>query len=101
MNPLPLAPSSELAVTTLVAKQNFSANKGARPTFKILNLHRYYITDFPKNESTYVDFTLRGRISPEKQTALRCITAGSDWVEEQNFPLVHQIIFGIFQSSRD
>ncbi|KAJ5937294.1 hypothetical protein N7454_004949 [Penicillium verhagenii] len=41
------------------------------------------------------DFILRGKISPEKQTALRCITVGSDWVEEQNFPLVHQIVFGM------
>ena len=41
------------------------------------------------------DFILRGKISPEKQQALRCITAGSDWVEEQNFALVHQIVFSM------
>lgn len=41
------------------------------------------------------DFILRGKISPEKQQALRCITASSDWIEDQNFPLAHQIVFGM------
>lgn len=43
------------------------------------------------------DFVFRGKCTEEQQGALRCITDGGegDWVEEQNFPLVHRIIFGL------
>jgi ankyrin repeat protein len=43
------------------------------------------------------DFLFRGRCSETEKHALRCITEGGegDWVEEQNFPLVHRIIFGL------
>ena len=47
------------------------------------------------------DFIFRGKCNGTEQFALRCITEGgeSNWVEEQNFPLVHRIIFGLSTKS--
>ncbi|ETN40840.1 uncharacterized protein HMPREF1541_05120 [Cyphellophora europaea CBS 101466] len=47
------------------------------------------------------DFVSRGKCTTPQQTALRCITEGGegDWVEEQNFPLVHRIILGMSSKS--
>jgi ankyrin repeat protein len=40
---------------------------------------------------------MRGKCNEVEAQALRCITEGGegDWLEEQNFPLVHRIIFGL------
>lgn len=47
------------------------------------------------------DFIFRGKCNDTEQHALRCITEGGegDWIEEQNFPLVHRIIFGLSSKS--
>lgn len=48
------------------------------------------------------DFLFRGKCNDKEQQALRCITEGGgdgDWVEEQNFPLVHRIIFSLCSKS--
>lgn len=47
------------------------------------------------------DFIFRGKCNDTEQRALRCITEGGegDWVEEQNFPLIHRIIFGLSSKS--
>ena len=42
------------------------------------------------------DFIFRGKCNDKEEQALRCITErGDTWIEEQNFPLVHRIIFGL------
>lgn len=43
------------------------------------------------------DYRLRGKCSDTEQQALRCITERRDrnWFDEQNFPLIHKIIFGL------
>ena len=43
----------------------------------------------------------RNKCNDKEAQALRCITDGgdSDWVEEQNFPLAHRIIFGLTSKS--
>jgi hypothetical protein len=43
------------------------------------------------------DFVLRGKCTEFQQAALQCITEGGegDWIEGQNFPLVHTIVFGL------
>ncbi|KAF3938286.1 Ankyrin-1 [Dactylella cylindrospora] len=43
------------------------------------------------------DFILRGKCNESEERALQCITESGegDWVEEQNFPLVHRIILGL------
>jgi ankyrin repeat protein len=47
------------------------------------------------------DFIFRGQVPEKAQQELRCITVDKarDWVEEQNFPLVHQIVFGLSNKS--
>ncbi len=47
------------------------------------------------------DFIFRGKCNDTEQHALRCITERGEggWVEEQNFPLVHRIIFGLSSKS--
>ena len=69
-------------------------------------MHNYETVQFLINEGALVDetsydnvwdFVFRGKCTGLQQAALRCITEGGegDWVEEQNFPLVHRIIFGL------
>lgn len=43
------------------------------------------------------DYCFRGKCSETEQQALRCITDRRDrnWIDEQNFPLIHEIIFGL------
>ena len=49
------------------------------------------------------DFVLRGKCTDEQQGALRCVTEGGadggDWLDEQNFPLVHRIVLGLNSKS--
>lgn len=47
------------------------------------------------------DFIFRSKCNEKEQQALRCITEGGegDWVAEQNFPLVHKIIFKLSSKS--
>ena len=47
------------------------------------------------------DFISRGQIDQKHQDDLRCISSGSHWVEEQNIPLAHQIVFGMSQEYLD
>lgn len=69
-------------------------------------MHNYKTVQFLVNEGALVDevsydnvwdFLLRGKCTESQQAALRCITEGGegDWIEEQNFPLVHRIVFGL------
>jgi ankyrin repeat protein len=69
-------------------------------------MHNYETVQFLINEGALVDevsydnvwdFVFRGKCTESQQAALRCITEGGegDWIEEQNFPLVHRIIFGL------
>ena len=43
----------------------------------------------------------RGQIPQKAQQELRCITADNsrNWVEDQNFPLIHRIVFGLSSKS--
>lgn len=47
------------------------------------------------------DFIFRIKCNEKEQQALRCVTEGGegDWVAEQNFPLVHKIIFKLSSKS--
>lgn len=47
------------------------------------------------------DFIFRGKCTEPQLGALRCITESgeSNWIEEQNFPLIHRIIFGLSSKS--
>ena len=47
------------------------------------------------------DFLLRGKCNEKEQQELGCITEGGEgnWVEEQNFPLIHRIILGFSTKS--
>jgi ankyrin repeat protein len=69
-------------------------------------MHNYETVQFLINEGALVDevsydnvwdFVFRRKCTESQQAALRCITEGGegDWIEEQNFPLVHRIIFGL------
>lgn len=59
------------------------------------------LTDKHSSYDNVWDFVFRGKCNDEEQQALRCITDGGerDWVEDQNFPLVHRIIFGLSSKS--
>ncbi|KAK6346704.1 hypothetical protein TWF696_006820 [Orbilia brochopaga] len=68
-------------------------------------MHQYETVRFLINQGATVDensydnvwdFVLRGKCNDTETRALRCITENGDgdWVEEQNFPLIHRIIFG-------
>jgi ankyrin repeat protein len=69
-------------------------------------MHNYETVRFLISEGAVVDetsyenvwdFFLRGKCTNSQEDALRCITQGGEgnWVEEQNFPLVHRIILGM------
>jgi ankyrin repeat protein len=73
-------------------------------------MHNYETVQFLINEGALVDeisyenvwdFLFRGKCTEKQRAALRCITEGGegDWIEEQNFPLVHRIIFGLSTKS--
>lgn len=73
-------------------------------------MHNHKTVQFLINEGALVDevsydnvwdFLVRGKCTESQQAALRCITEGGegDWIEEQNFPLVHRIIFGLSPKS--
>ncbi|PSK38503.1 hypothetical protein B9Z65_6056 [Elsinoe australis] len=69
-------------------------------------MHRYPTVKFlidsgaPVDDISYENvwnFLFRGKCNEREQFGLRCITerGEGDWVEEQNFPLVHRIVFGL------
>ena len=69
-------------------------------------MHNHETVRFLINEGALIDevsydnvwdFVFRGKCTDSQQAALRCITEGGegDWIEEQNFPLVHRIVFGL------
>lgn len=47
------------------------------------------------------DFSFRGKCNETEQQELRCITQAGEqnWLEDQNFPLVHRIVFGLSPKS--
>ena len=47
----------------------------------------------PRNKA--FDFILQGFLSKEEVETLGCLTAGSDWVEDQNFTVLHKIVTGL------
>jgi ankyrin repeat protein len=54
----------------------------------------------PRNKA--FDFILQGFLSKEEVETLGCLTAGSDWIEDQNFTVLHKIVTGLnFQSLDD
>ncbi|KAK3899545.1 ankyrin repeat-containing domain protein [Staphylotrichum tortipilum] len=69
-------------------------------------MHQYETVEFlisqgaPVDDESYehaFDFAFRKRCNDTELEALRCIrySRGNDWIEEQNFSLLHHIIFGI------
>ena len=73
-------------------------------------MHNYETVQYLLNEGALVDeisydnvwdFVFRGKCTGTQQAALRCITEGGegDWLDEQNFPLVHRIIFSLSSKS--
>ncbi|CAG8954641.1 hypothetical protein HYFRA_00004561 [Hymenoscyphus fraxineus] len=73
-------------------------------------MHQYRTVQFLLSKGAVVDeisydnvwdFVFRGKCNEKEEYGLRCITQGGegDWVEEQNFPLVHRIIFGLSSKS--
>ncbi|KAL8874864.1 MAG: hypothetical protein Q9198_006703 [Flavoplaca austrocitrina] len=73
-------------------------------------MHNYETVQFLIHQGAHVDdnsydnvwdFIFRIKCNKKEQQALRCITEGGegDWVAEQNFPLVHKIIFKISSKS--
>ncbi|KAF2261005.1 ankyrin [Lojkania enalia] len=73
-------------------------------------MHQYETVKFlisqgaPVDENSYEnvwDFLFRGKCNETEARELRCITESGhgDWVEDQNFPLVHRIVFGISSKS--
>ncbi|KAJ5381152.1 ankyrin repeat containing protein [Penicillium cataractarum] len=51
----------------------------------------------PRNKAS--DIALQGGLAKEDLEALYCLTQGSDWIEEQNFNLIHKIVCGLSQKS--
>lgn len=45
------------------------------------------------------DNLLQGGLTQEAEDDIRCLTAASDWIEEQNFGNLHKIIVGLRLSS--
>ncbi|KAL8983326.1 MAG: hypothetical protein Q9205_002410 [Flavoplaca limonia] len=73
-------------------------------------MHNYETVQFLIHQGAHVDdnsydnvwdFIFRIKCNEKEQQALRCITEGGegDWVAEQNFPLVHKIIFKLSSKS--
>ncbi|GAB7365782.1 hypothetical protein MBLNU230_g7117t1 [Neophaeotheca triangularis] len=69
-------------------------------------MHRYETVQFLISQGAFIDndsydhvwdFLFRGKCSEKSAYELRCITehGEGDWVEDQNFPLIHRIIFGL------
>ncbi|KAH6673063.1 ankyrin repeat-containing protein [Halenospora varia] len=71
----------------------FLVNAGADPDYRPISAH----DNNPRNKA--FDFILQGFLSKEEVETLGCLTAGSDWVEDQNYTLIHKIVTGLcFQS---
>lgn len=47
----------------------------------------------PRNKPC--DFVLQGFLSKQAEDTLLCLTSGSDWVEEQDFTILHKIATGL------
>ncbi|KAJ5776448.1 uncharacterized protein N7511_001459 [Penicillium nucicola] len=73
-------------------------------------MHQYETVKFLIDQGALVDeisynnvwdFVFRGKCNYKEERALRCITENGEgnWVEDQNFPLVHLIIFGLSSKS--
>ncbi|KAL9001538.1 MAG: hypothetical protein Q9169_000113 [Polycauliona sp. 2 TL-2023] len=73
-------------------------------------MHNYETVQFLMQQGAHIDehsydnvwdFIFRIKCNEKEQQALRCITEGGegDWVAEQNFPLVHKIIFKLSSKS--
>ncbi|KAK3897890.1 ankyrin [Staphylotrichum tortipilum] len=69
-------------------------------------MHQYKTVQFLISQGVHVDdesyehvfdFGFRKKCSNTELAALECVrcSRGNDWIEEQHFPLLHQIIFGI------
>ena len=55
-------------------------------------------TDNSTRHKAFDNF-LQGGLSREAEDDIRCLTAASDWIEEQNFGKLHKIILGLLLSS--
>lgn len=69
-------------------------------------MHNYETVQFLVEQGALVDetsydnvwdFIMRGKCTQVQQSQLRCITniKHADWIEEQNFPLIHRIVLGL------
>ncbi|KAI9675828.1 MAG: hypothetical protein M1829_003254 [Trizodia sp. TS-e1964] len=47
----------------------------------------------PRNKAS--DIVLQGGLSQNDVDTLRCLTEGNDWLDEQNFSLLHKIVCGL------
>jgi hypothetical protein len=47
----------------------------------------------PRNKAC--DIVLQGGLGQEAEDNLRCLTSGSDWIDEQNFGVLHKIVCGL------
>jgi len=61
---------------------------GADPDYRPLSNH----DNSPRNKAH--DYVLQGGLSKEASESLRCLTNGSDWEDEQDFTVIHQVVLG-------
>ncbi|KAI9772906.1 MAG: hypothetical protein M1840_008788 [Geoglossum simile] len=67
----------------------FLVHAGADPDYRPIGAY----DNSPRNKAS--DFVLQGFLSKEEVETLGCLTAGSDWVENQNFTPIHKIVTGL------
>ncbi|KAI0100252.1 ankyrin repeat-containing domain protein [Nemania sp. FL0031] len=67
----------------------FLVHAGADPDYRPKAL----TDNSPRNKAS--DIILQGGLSRETVEALSCMTSSSDWIENQDFPIVHEIVTGL------
>ncbi|KAA6408740.1 MAG: hypothetical protein FRX48_07083 [Lasallia pustulata] len=71
----------------------FLVYAGANPDYRPIAAH----DNSPRNKAH--DFLHQGGLSREIVDALQCLTAGSDWADEQNFTDLHLVVLGLLGKS--
>ncbi|KAI0906194.1 ankyrin repeat-containing domain protein [Ustulina deusta] len=67
----------------------FLVRAGADPDYRPKAL----TDNSPRNKAS--DIILQSGLSKETVEALSCMTSGSDWIDNQNFPHIHEIVVGL------
>lgn len=67
----------------------FLLNAGADPDYRPIATS----DNSPRNEAH--QFLLMGGLSDDDVEALRCLTRGDDFIDEQNYSILHRIILGL------